>query len=115
MYLSVVIRELVNVIKDSNLSVIHGLAASEAEATPSILCHFIYCASFLDAAIRIMKIVGPQAVHQMGELIDGIIYRLYQQDTGHNVRDSLLDHIISIIHVMVLHPSIYLSAVPRRE
>ena len=80
MYLSVVIRELMNVLKDSNLSQHHHSATS--------------------TALRIIKILGPQALFQLDELMDGITYRLYQEDSVHNLNQTLLDQIVVIISIM---------------
>ena len=80
MYLSVVIRELMTVLKDSNLSQHHHAATS--------------------TALRVIKILGPQALFQLDEYMEGITYRLYQEDSIHNLNQTLLDQIVSIINIM---------------
>ena len=79
-YFAVVIRGLVNVLKDKSLAIHHQAASN--------------------VAIRIIRILGPQAFPQIGGLMDGIISRLNQSDANNNLRDALLDHLISIIHII---------------
>ena len=52
--------------------------------------------------MRIVKILGTQALFQLNELMEGIMFRLNQQDSVHNLKDMLLDHIFSIICIMVI-------------
>lgn len=79
-YFSVVIRSLMNVLKDSSLSQYHQTASS--------------------LAIRAFRMIGPQAIIQLSELMNGILYRLYQGDAGNSIKENLLDHIISIVQIV---------------
>ena len=79
-YFTVVIRELMNILKDSNLSSHHQAASA--------------------IAVRVFRILGSQAQSSLNAILDGIVNRLYQTEQGNNLRDALLDHLITLIHVM---------------
>ena len=79
-YFTVVIRELMNILKDSNLSSHHQAASA--------------------IAVRVFRILGSQAQSSLNAILDGIVNRLYQTEPGNNLRDALLDHLVTLIHVM---------------
>ena len=79
-YFTVVIRELMNILRDSNLSSHHQAASA--------------------IAIRVFRILGSQAQSSLNALLEGIVFRLYLTEPGNNLRDALLDHLITLIHVM---------------
>ena len=79
-YFTVVIRELMNILKDSNLSSHHQAASA--------------------IAVRVFRILGSQAQSSLSAILEGIVNRLYQTEPGNNLRDALLDHLITLIHVM---------------
>jgi Domain of unknown function (DUF3385) len=79
-YFTVVIRELMNILKDSNLSSHHQAASA--------------------IAVRVFRILGSQAQSSLNAILDGIVSRLYLTEPGNNLRDALLDHLITLIHVM---------------
>lgn len=79
-YFTVVIRELMNILRDSNLSSHHQAASA--------------------IAIRVFRILGSQAQSSLNTLLEGIVFRLYLTEPGNNLRDALLDHLITLIHVM---------------
>jgi FKBP12-rapamycin complex-associated protein len=79
-YFSVVIRELMNVLRDSTLSQHHQAAAG--------------------IAIKTVRTLGLQSCPQLDEIICGFLFRLYQVDSGNNIKDALLDHLITLIQLM---------------
>lgn len=79
-YFTVVIRELMNILKDSNLSSHHQAASA--------------------IAVRVFRILGSQAQSSLNAILDGIVSRLHLTEPGNNLRDALLDHLITLIHVM---------------
>lgn len=90
-YFSVVIRELMKILKDSSLPHYHITAAS--------------------VAIKVLRILGSQAsqtLPDLKELFHSIMYRIYHIDTPSNTRESLLDHIISIISTVdiIIHDNL---------
>jgi hypothetical protein len=79
-YFSVVTRELMKILRDSSLAHYHVTAAT--------------------VAIRVLRILGYKAAQAPDELkvvFSGVMHRIYLPDTPSNTRESLLDHIISII------------------
>lgn len=89
-FFSVVIRSLMNVLRDSSLNYYHSTASS--------------------IAIRAFRLVGPNAVIQLPELMSGILFRLHQGDAGNNIKEALLDHIISLVQIMGKAMRRYISA-----
>lgn len=79
-YFSVVIRELMNVLRDSTLSQHHQAAAG--------------------IAVKTIRTLGLQSCSQLDEIISGFLFRLYQVDSGNNIKDALLDHLITLIQLM---------------
>ncbi len=79
-YFSVVIRELMNVLKDSTLSQHHQAAAG--------------------IAMKTIRTLGLQSWPQTDEILCGFLFRLYQTDSGNNIKDALLDHLITLIQLM---------------
>ena len=71
-YFTVVIRELMNILKDSNLNSHHQAASA--------------------IAVRVFRILGSQAQSSLNAILEGIVNRLYQTEPGNNLRDALLDH-----------------------
>ena len=79
-YFNVVIRELSTILRDSNLWAHHSGAAA--------------------AALRAFRVYGPEAQQYLSILLDSFVYRLNQTEVGKSVVDSLLDHLIMLIHIM---------------
>ena len=79
-YFHVIIHKLINILRDSSLYS-HHLSASQV-------------------AVRIVAIVGPQAQRIVGALVSAFSYRLYNTESGNNLRDALLTQMMTIIHVM---------------
>lgn len=79
-YFSVVTKELMKILSDNSLPHYHVTAAT--------------------VAIRVLRLLGPQAAQapaELKELFCGIMHRLYQPDTPSNTREALLDNVITII------------------
>eukprot|EP00981_Chlorochromonas_danica_P006380 scaffold1365_cov163-Ochromonas_danica.AAC.70 len=79
-YFHVVIRGLMSILRDSSLSFNHPTA--------------------ITTAVRAIRILGSRASTELDEVISAILYRLYQADSGNNIKDTLLDHCISLIHII---------------
>jgi len=79
-YLNVVMRSLAKILRDPTLPACHQSASQ--------IC------------IRIMRIVGPQGHFLVSELLAAIIYRLHNLESGNNMITALLDHVMTIVHIM---------------
>ena len=79
-YFSVVMRNLIKILKDSSLTQAHQSACQ--------------------IAMKILKMVGPQAQPVVGGLLDAVTFRLYNTEPGNNLRLALLDHLVTMIHIM---------------
>lgn len=78
-YFNVVIRELSTILRDTHLWAHHSGAAA--------------------AALRAFRVYGPEAQQYLSILLDSFAYRLNQTEVGKSVVDSLLDHLIMLIHI----------------
>jgi len=82
-YFTVVVHELMKILRDSSLPQYHLAAAS--------------------AVIRVLRIIGPKAAQapaQIQEIISGLLHRIYSSETAANLRETLLDHFITVISVV---------------
>lgn len=79
-YYSIVIRELMNILRDPSLSTFHQSAAA--------------------TAVKVVKTAGTKSLPLLSQLTDGIIGLLYRTEPSNNLRDSLLEHVITLIHVI---------------
>lgn len=79
-YLSAVTRSLSKIVKDPSLFQYHQTASN--------------------LAIRAFRMVGIAAHSQIPEFMKSLLFLLNQPDSSNNVRDTLLDHIISLIQIM---------------
>jgi len=80
-YFGVVMKKLMDVLRDSALTQFHSQAVS--------------------AAVRVLRIVGPQAAQAaavLKELFDGFLYRIRHPECSSFTRDQLLDNLIWIIY-----------------
>jgi FKBP12-rapamycin complex-associated protein len=77
MYFSLIVSELMNILKDSSLAYFHLLAAG--------------------VAVKTIRILGAESAFRVDKVISGIFFRLYQTDAGNNIKEALLDHIITLI------------------
>ena len=79
-YLNVVMRNLVEILTDPTLPASHQSASQ--------IC------------IRILRIVGPQGHFLVPDFLQAIITRLHNLESGNNLITALLDHVMTIIHIM---------------
>ena len=70
-YLSVVIKNLLKILRDNGLTTSHLGAAS--------------------VLTKILRMFGSQASPYLGECIETLTFRLYNIEAGNNLRDALLD------------------------
>ena len=80
-YFGVVMKKLMDILRDSALTQYHSQAVS--------------------AAVRVLRIVGPQAAQAaavLKELFDGFLYRIRHPECSSFTRDQLLDNLIWIIY-----------------
>jgi FKBP12-rapamycin complex-associated protein len=77
MYFSLIVNELMNILKDSNLAYYHLLAAG--------------------VAVKTIRILGAESAFRVDKVIEGLFYRLYQSDAGNNIKEALLDHVTTLV------------------
>eukprot|EP01038_Epipyxis_sp_PR26KG_P011143 gene11143-14952_t len=90
---SIVIRELMNIVRDNSLISYHVTASN--------------------VAIKIIRILGSQALPQLKELLDGLFYRIYQPDITMTTREILIDHMISLIQALGRSMRMYIDRIVR--
>lgn len=78
-HLSVIMRALTNILRDTTIAGHWGAA--------------------LSTAMRIAKVVGKNVTATAPIIIDGIIYRLYQEP-GNSFEESLIDALITLVHLI---------------
>lgn len=78
-YFSVVIRGLMTILRDNGLTFYHQTA--------------------ITTAIRAIRMIGNRADCELNEVISAIVFRLFT-DSGNNIKDALLDHLITLIHIL---------------
>ena len=79
--LAVVIKELTNILRDSSLHQYHHTTST--------------------VAVRVTKIIGKQASQvssKINQLVDSILFRLYQPDSSAHIRETMLEHVVTIIY-----------------
>lgn len=79
-YLSVVMRALTSILRDSSLSSHHQVASA--------------------VALRIVKFLGVNCLSQIDDLVSGMTYRFYHSDPGSGMQEVLLDHLVTIAYVV---------------
>jgi FKBP12-rapamycin complex-associated protein len=79
-YFSLVVRELMNIVRDPSLTYYHLTAVG--------------------VAVKTIRLLGLHSAFHADIVIDGVFYRLYQADTGNNVKEALLDHLVTLIGVL---------------
>lgn len=79
-YFGIVIRLLIQILKDRSLSNHHENACK--------------------TATKIVGIVGIGALPQMSILIDALVYRLYETERGNNLVDTVIDQLISFVEII---------------
>ena len=78
-HLNVIMRALTNILRDTTVAGHWGTA--------------------LSTAMRIAKVVGKNIIASAPIIIDGIIYRLYQEP-GNSFQESLIDALITLVHLI---------------
>jgi hypothetical protein len=79
-YLTVVVRKLTTILKKSTLSS-HHLAASQV-------------------IIRIARMVGPQMLPLVQDIVNSLTFCLKHIEMGNNLRDGMLDHLMTMVLVV---------------
>jgi FKBP12-rapamycin complex-associated protein len=79
-YFSLVVRELMNIVRDPSLTYYHLTAVG--------------------VAVKTIRLLGLHSAFHADIVVDGLFFRLYQADTGNNVKEALLDHLVTLIGVL---------------
>lgn len=77
LYFTLIVTELMNILKESSLAYYHLSAAG--------------------VAVKTIRMLGSQSAFRVDTIVEGIFYRLMQQDAGNNIKEALLDHVITLI------------------
>lgn len=80
-YLAVVMKSLMNILRNSDLSPTHHKSAAYS-------------------AINILRIIGAQAKPVLANVFDGLRLRIEHPDTEALFRDTLLDHLKSLVFIL---------------
>jgi len=91
-YLGVVMKALMGILRDASLA---GQWAAG-----------------LGVAIKIAKILGTSVLSELDEIVNGIVYRIYEEP-GHSFEETLLDSLITLVNIVGASVSPHIPAVVR--
>ena len=79
-YLSVVMKALMKILKNSSLTSHHQTASS--------------------VAMRIIRLLGIECLPQIDGIIDGMLSRIYKTAAGHSLQGELISHLVSLVDIV---------------
>lgn len=79
-YFTVVIKQLTTILRDGSLSNLHEIAAA--------------------TSIKIVSIVGNEALPHLRLIIDAFVYRIDNVEFGNNLKEALMDNLISFVEII---------------